>query len=257
MLITIDPNTGKTTPLFPHDDVVYEVRVLLTAEGLPSSAYQTQLGLAKRNRALKPVKICDDATSVIWSPDGKQLIVNVMSRDRHFAGDRPVTLVAALLMNLDGSERRALPVPGTQDVLDWSADGKSLLTVSRYNRKALSHFVTREELRDELHVLGVDGTEKCCLTPQNESNPSGRFSPDGRRVAYWGKGISGQLHCSIGVVNTDGTNRRTVVPYQELIEPRCLCWSPNGDYLAVGMQLYRKSLFGGYVASAFSVLGNI
>ena len=56
VLISIDPNTGKTTPLFPHDHVVYQVPVLLTAEGLPSSAYQTQLGLAKRNRALKPVR---------------------------------------------------------------------------------------------------------------------------------------------------------------------------------------------------------
>jgi len=96
----------------------------------------------------------------IWSPDGNRMV---------FSSNRGVTFDLFLKDTNGAQEEKVIPQEGPDRLpTDWSRDGKYLL----YQRGADLWFVTFPELRP-IQFLKASSTLK-----------TGRFSPDGKWVAY-------------------------------------------------------------------------
>jgi Tol biopolymer transport system component len=107
-----------------------------------------------------------DAVGPTWSPDGARLAYSG-------ATDGPPDVT---LLELDGSAREQvlLEQPGIQLTKHWSPDGRSI---------AYEDYAAGRRDQRQLWLLSLDGaTRRVTSTPA--SSHSGRFSPDGRRLAY-------------------------------------------------------------------------
>ena len=172
------------------------------------------------DRGAEPVRVVDLAgatagTPAAWSPDGKQLIISLGRHDEK----RRAWVYKTLRVNVDGSDRKELPIPAEDDVQDWSSDGRWLLTASSRNAK----------IGWQLYVMRPDGTEQRRIT--EGGNPFyARFSPDGRRVLYT-DGARGD-QSGIWIVDADGKNARRLLPVDRNTIGSA-CWSPDGKRIAV------------------------
>lgn len=145
--------------------------------------------------------------SPIWSPDGTQVAYrNTLGRS-----------AALLTHNSDGSGEERAPGAIHFELLsptDWSPDG-------RYLALELTKFQGRQNWQDSVRVVGVDGPEKGVLDIDNAS--TGKFSPDGRWLAYDDEG-SGQLY----VTSFPGPGPRIAVSTTGGSDPR---WRKDGQEL--------------------------
>ncbi|MEJ7637889.1 MAG: hypothetical protein WKF75_07895 [Singulisphaera sp.] len=131
--------------------------------------------------------------------------------------------------NTDGSGATKLPIPETDEVHDWSSDGRWLVTVSDRHPPHGSGY--------QLYLMRPDGTDQRRLTEDRGLNVCPRFSPDGRRIAY--------LHQergenSLWVVNIDGSGRRQVFQEVNDTSPGQVCWSPDGKALAYKLEDWQR-----------------
>ena len=172
------------------------------------------------DRGAEPARVVDLAgatagSPAAWSPDGKQLIISLGRHDE----ERRAWVYTTVRINVDGSDRKELPIPAEDNVQDWSSDGRWLLTASSRNAK----------IGWQLYVMRPDGTEQRRIT--EGGNPFyARFSPDGRRVLYT-DGARGD-QSGIWIVDADGKNARRVLPVDRNTMGSA-CWSPDGKRIAV------------------------
>ena len=131
--------------------------------------------------------ISDQPRVSIIGPDGRTKVSGLRSRISWAPGGREVVLSEWRIkgrlrsktwrMNMDGSGRVQLPIPDNELVLDWSPDGLWLLVCNR---------VYNETNKDTIIRRCADGTGPRPLIDAKIASKvdAGRFSPDGRRVAY-------------------------------------------------------------------------
>jgi Tol biopolymer transport system component len=159
----------------------------------------------------------------VWSPDGKQ-IVGVACRWEDDPKGRRQHITR--LVNRDGSGVKRLPLPQTDEVLDWSPDGQWFVTSSSRDKGP--------DLGYQLYRMRPDGTEQLRLTKGGQSCYA-RFSPDGRQIVYYHRDFSGpnrdvvELH----VMDADGANDHIVLRSEGMNTFNQACWSPDGRRLAV------------------------
>ena len=124
-------------------------------------AFETASGVASR-LTFSPI----DAWAPAWAPEGERLAYGNAEE-----GPPDVTV-----LHLDGSGRRdvLLRAPGVQVPRHWSPDGRLIL----YEDAS----VGRRDQR-QLWLLSLDGKTRR-VTAMPFSSYHGRFSPDGRRLAY-------------------------------------------------------------------------
>ena len=211
-LMAVDSMTGARTNLLDHCGM----RPRVSPDGkLLAFEREDALWILGLNGNAEPRKLVELGGSSlgsppIWSPDGKQIVISLAHAQ------------AARQVNIDGTGSVDSRVPPGDLVLDWSSDGRWLLTASHRNAK--NGWV--------LYIMRPDGTEQRRIT--SEGNPFyARFSPDGRRVLYTDNGLGQQS--GIWVVSADGKNARRVFP-----EPNppfetntSACWSPDGKRIAI------------------------
>jgi Tol biopolymer transport system component len=159
---------------------------------------------------------------VCWSPDGKQIVAPMCLWDKD--RKKPIRRFVRLV-NRDGSGAKKMPIPETDEVDDWSPDGKWLVTVSdRDDAPGLGY---------QLYRMRPDGTEQLRLTKEGR-NCSPRFSPDGRRIVYhrdyW---MSHRYVFELHVMDVDGSNDHVVLRNEGSANFDDACWSPDGRRLAV------------------------
>ncbi len=168
----------------------------------------------------EPIRILDldGATAgspAAWSSDAKQLVISLGRHDEKRNG----WLYTTIRVNLDGLDRKELPIPTEDGVQDWSSDGRWLLTASSRGAK----------LGWRLYVMKPDGTEQRPIT--EGGNPFyARFSPDGQRVVYTDNARGNQS--GIWIVGVDGANARRVLAVDKNTIGSA-CWSPDGKQMAV------------------------
>ena len=114
-----------------------------------------------------------------------------------------------------------LPVPETDEVNDWSRDGRWLVTVSSRDYGFGVEY--------QLYVMHPDGTGMRRLTEGLGSNIYPRFSPDCRRIAYTHQ-EPGKT-ASLWTVGVGGEEPHQIL-CEEVAFPHA-CWSPDGKRLAV------------------------
>ncbi len=164
-----------------------------------------------------PGRVFDRGRPACWSPDGKQIIVHD-GKFEEGTGWRH----EAWRMNADGTDVIKLTIPETEEINDWSPDGKWIVTVSdRHEPKGSGY---------QLYVMKADGTQERRLTKAGGLNVYARFSPDSRKVVYvhHEKGIS-----SVWTVNIDGTDAKEILKEEGLAGIDGACWSPDGKQVLV------------------------
>jgi RNA polymerase sigma factor (sigma-70 family) len=213
-IVAVDPKTGDRTVALDG----CSIRPRLSPEGR-SVAYVRgdALWVSRLAGGGEPKKILElegRFGQPVWSGDGKQIIMSLGKR----TDDDTAWTHKTVRVNADGTGRTELTIPAEDNVQDWSADGRWLLTASSRNA----------EIGWQLYVMRPDGTEQRQLT--EGGNPFyARFSPDGRRLLY-ADGTTEERR-GIWVVGFDGKDRRRVIATGRALASAC--WSPDGKRIAV------------------------
>ena len=162
---------------------------------------------------------------ICWSPDNRQVVACL---HRWSNDHKKSSQCVARRANRDGSGLTKLPVPETDEVDDWSPDGKWIVTTS--GRDATSDV---GGVGYQLYRMRPDGTEQLRLTKEGR-NCHPRFSPDGRRIVYHCDHFTSKRgDVELHVMDVDGTNDHVVLRNEELANFEDACWSPDGRHLAV------------------------
>ena len=94
----------------------------------------------------------------------------------------------------------------------------------------------------DLVVMHPNGTERHEIGGSG-SNEQVRFSPDSTRIAYLASSTNpkaGMTGKSVGVVNPDGTGRRTIFKEADDQHLDGLAWSPDGKQVATVLSTWTK-----------------
>ena len=223
--IAVDPNTGAWEKV---GDLGFSLRVAPDGKQLAFDRFKNSEGDFRKPQPTviylanvkdpQPVKLVEDASLPIWSPDGKQLLYHVgeSSEDTGWRG-------TTALIDLATKKSQKLPIPTTDEVDDWSRQGNLFVAVSdRHPPHGRGY---------QLYVMHPDGSGERRLTEGEGLNCYPRFSPDGKRIAYLHqrKGIN-----SLWLVNVDGTDRKQIlIDKGEMKSFNTFSWSPDGKWLAI------------------------
>jgi TolB protein len=144
-----------------------------------------------------------------WSADGKQIWFTVFANDS--------SAIYAIAAN-GGDPKRIGAVPGR--AIRLSPDGKRIL------------YWVGTWTAMKLFVSDLDGSGARQLTDGSGVVWGGRWSPDGKRIAFGDKDASGLIQ--IYVMNADGSGRRQVTRFAAADgSAQMPAWSPDGAKLAV------------------------
>jgi dipeptidyl aminopeptidase/acylaminoacyl peptidase len=151
----------------------------------------------------------------LWSPDGRRLAFGVLSPG---GAEYHVEIADSL----DGA--REVVATELIYVTDWLPDG-SFLGAARS---------PGERCPEELAVTHPDGSTHLITDTPAVCEGVPRLSPDGTRIAFLEARLdaAGFIDYAIAVVDTDGTDRRTLVDLgSEMTWP---AWSPDGTEILYG-----------------------
>jgi beta-lactamase regulating signal transducer with metallopeptidase domain len=223
-IISIDPNTGAWERLgldgffvrvSPQQDRLAFCRFVQSA----GRQHQTIDIYLADSQGRNSSKVVDDATLSIWSPDGKRLVYSQHSMPKD-TNRRHATWIVDLL----DKRPKALPIPATDEVDDWSRDGEWFVTVSNRHPPFGSGY--------QLYVMHPDGTHERRITKDDGLNCYPRFRPGTNQIVY-----NHQSHGfdSLWLIDLDGTNRKQLLTSDQegAGAPDGAYWSPDGKWLAV------------------------
>ncbi len=222
-VIAIDPNTGAFKDI---GAIGHSLRV--SPDGKRYAACQQGTGANEEKRSdihvidstiFESQHIVENAQRPAWSGDGNRLLYNVGEM-----GDEVGWRGNASIVDLTTKEVRVLPIPKTEEVDDWSADGDWLVTVSDRHPPFGRGY--------QLYAMHPDGSAERRLTEGRGLNCYPRFRPGTNQIVYHhqSRGVD-----SLWLVDIDGKNRRELMKSEEgRGAPEGACWSPDGKWLAVG-----------------------
>ena len=230
-LFAIDPLTGQPTKL--ADDFPFSVRVSPDGRTVALSRGNGPLnGLDKfagvwmlpANGQGEKRKIRDSGGVASWSPNGKEFIISTAKT--FTTNGSGVLLNENWRLNADGSGATKMTIPASEEVYDWSSDGKWIVTVSSRQEPKFPNY--------QLYVMHPDGTGEQLISDGTGGNVYPRFSPDGKQVAYiaWSSATDNRIL----IVNTDGTGRRELIRDDRTNHYDQLSWSPNGKSIVVRVE---------------------
>jgi RNA polymerase sigma factor (sigma-70 family) len=220
VILAIDPETGAWTKLTDPGGMLASASpdgkaVAFVRDGRAVYRCDTAGG--------EPKQLCETTRTIVgglvWTRDARQFYLST-SRIRGAAlGLVSVWSHETWRYDADGRNPVLVKLPEEVFVLGLAPDGKSFLTGSQ-------RLVRQETV--EMGVIRTDGTGYRRMSEAGGVNV-GRFSPDGRHVAYcrFEKDRAGVL-----AVGSDGEGRKKVFGGPGTGIAGC-CWSPDGKRLAV------------------------
>jgi Tol biopolymer transport system component len=176
----------------------------------------------------EPRKIADERANGVWSTDGGKIILSTFA---FRAQPRK-----AWRMNPDGSGREELPIPGTDDVIDASADGRWLLTRSDRGAPKEGSFLQNWRA---IYLIRDDGGDERLVLEAGHYSALQRLSPDGRTVVYHHyegdtyEGEKDDAKASFRLVGSDGKGRRSLFRNPAGERYSLAVWSPDSERLAL------------------------
>lgn len=221
-IIAVDPETGQWEKILDGDRVrvsrdgkaLAVARSRASNSSMIESADIWKYDLASR----RETQIAAEAgTMFCWSPDGNRIVI---VESRFTKDDRSQDTTEQI--NLDGSGRTRLPIPETDEVDDWSPDGKWFVAVT--NRKPPFG------RGYQLYRMHPDGSEELQLT-KNGLNCYPRFSPDSQKIVYLHQ--TAKDGNSLHVMDVDGKNDHEILREEGLKSVYAGCFSPDGRRLVV------------------------
>ncbi|HWE40384.1 MAG TPA: WD40 repeat domain-containing protein [Isosphaeraceae bacterium] len=159
-------------------------------------------------------------TDYCWSPDGKEILFS----------ERTMVDFKTWRMKPDGTGRVEVPIAENDSVLDWSPDGRWLLTASwrGVEQKSLRAINARA-----VYLVHPDGTGERRLFEPSPFRPAFRFSPDAKTVVFHRPTVARGGPYRLEMIDVDGKEARTFLGPREHEGPVQAVWSPDGKELAV------------------------
>jgi Tol biopolymer transport system component len=164
-----------------------------------------------------------------WSPDGKWIAY----------GSEQGGSWHVWLIHPDGTGAHILAGTGGGNAPDWSPDGRSIL------------FTSDRSGTDDLYVVPATGGAARRLTAGPCHNDNGRWSPDGKRIAYATFCNGGWNDIAVMNANGGGVRNLTNTPN---VEEEVPSWLPDGK--RVGFTVFavvRDSIWPGAVLRALGI----
>jgi Tol biopolymer transport system component len=231
--LAIDPVEGTATGQTPEVllslpgefDGISISRNGLMAYGLATNDTNLwTIDLAPGGETREPVRLTDDAagrtTMPNYSPDGRRLI--------YLQGGSGGAGITPWVINADGSGRSPLVTDGGETGWpSWAPDGTRVLV--------------QRNISGSRTLWWLDlATRHLTPTDLAKNMQSPRLSPDGREIAYWMIEANGSAN--IWTQALDGASARRVTADAEAISYPW--WSPDGQWLAVGIKRGRDTHVG-------------
>lgn len=152
------------------------------------------------------------------SPDGTKILF-ISDRD-HKNGD-------IYVMDIDGKNLKQLTNNEYfEDGANWSIDGSKIV----FTRELKDQKNTGDKAvgNGEIFIMNADGTNQLQLTNRLGFDGGPEFSPDGSKIAFYGKSESG--NSEIFIMDSDGKN--VVNLTEDALEDYSPSWSPDGKWIA-------------------------
>ncbi len=183
------------------------------------------------NGELEPKTIAEDLDNPIWLPDSESIVAS-----RRSTRPEGGALVKTIRLKRDGSERRPIPFPSTDEATDSTSDGAWFV--------GYSHQPPMDKNKNwpiEIVAMRADGSERRVLASEiGKRFLFPRIAPDGTTVSYvQPRGVEPR---ALWVVSINGKGRTRLLESKEqtIMET---CWSPDGRKVAT-ILLARKDELG-------------
>lgn len=151
-----------------------------------------------------------------WSPDGKKII---------FTSDRDHKEREIYVMDADGSNVKRLTFNDNyEESPSWSPDSKKIIFTKLIQEKSDTSIVSN----GEIFTMDNDGRNEKRITQKKGYDSGAKFSPDGKRIAFYGKSAEGNWE--IFMMDKDGRNMINLT--KDTMEDYSPQWSPDGKWIA-------------------------
>lgn len=151
-----------------------------------------------------------------WSPDGNKIA---------FTSDRDHKSREIYTMNKDGSGIvRVTENDFFEEVPTWSIDGTKIL----FTRQIKEEDDTSHASNGEIFIMDADGKNEKRLTFKKGYDSGAKFSPDGKRIAFYGP--TEDKNFELFIMNSDGSNVINLT--NDVLEDYSPSWSPDGKWIA-------------------------
>jgi Tol biopolymer transport system component len=159
-----------------------------------------------------------------WSPDGRRIPVAVRLAPKP---GKPSAQYRTYLFDVVSGKSTPAPLPNGHNIVDWSKDGKTLLTLGGDAPDGSGSI--------RLALMPVAGGKPTFLTPESVMPRWGRLSPDGTRLLYTASSQDPQEPDRNEYVYIMGLKERKPIrvsdPSKGYAGLGC-CWSPDGKRIA-------------------------
>jgi len=229
-LISIDPKEGTWTQVVPvgEDYGLIEMRVSPDARKFAALRRVggdpvTSLWVGNLDADSRPRNVAESVNGPwwlmgpCWSPDGETLVAG-----RRNLRDPRGPQVENWRIKADGTDRVDLPMAASDEVVDWSPDGRWFVAEAHHAAPAAN---TNGAI--DLVAVRPDGTDRRVIVAGGR-NVWARISPESDRVVY--SHFDGQRR-SLWIVGIGGKGGRPLIEGADGIQEAC--WSPDGRSLAI------------------------
>ncbi|HYE21248.1 MAG TPA: hypothetical protein VEA69_22570 [Tepidisphaeraceae bacterium] len=230
MLVSTDPNAAKPTnltrlpggvarsPAFAPDS-----RAVAFMRDAPAGLYVRKLGAEGEARRLTHDGQIEQVPA--WVPDGRGIVYGELV----FTDESAVNKFR-MELQLAAYDAAATGVAAVSKVPTGDGPADSPAFAPAGARRLLAYRARRGNEEVALLDLGQPGAAERNLTrsPADEHDP--RFSPDGKRIAFWRLRAGGQHE--LCTMTADGAELAVVCSLPATAEPGVAEWSPDARHLA-------------------------